>query len=62
LSNNFSSGESESRMGVGKRLIRKMVMRKASSQNISDMNAWARRATPLSTMWHCFLSENPFCG
>jgi hypothetical protein len=36
---------------LGRRFMRKVVVRKASSQNFKGIEALARRARPTSTMW-----------
>jgi hypothetical protein len=46
---------------VGMRLIRYVAERKASSQNFRGMDACARSARPVSTMWRYLRSADPFC-
>jgi hypothetical protein len=38
-----------------------VAVRKASSQNLSGIEALASNARPTSIIWRCFLSAEPFC-
>lgn len=59
-SNNFSKGQIWSGIMVGSLLI-KLVVPKASFQNIRGYNAWERRVKALYRQCVCFHSFKPFC-
>jgi hypothetical protein len=46
---------------LGVLLMRYVTVRKASSQNIRGMGAFAKRERPTSTIYLCFLLADPFC-
>lgn len=56
----FSKGDILSEE-VGSRLMRYVAIRKTSFQYAWGTLLWDKRERPVSTMWRCFHSTNPFC-